>query len=100
MSDTPRKLSISQLASTQSQIPQPIFNWQELRDEKRRLEEQLEVETQRLEPLQPILRNGFQPDDEYAFYLPDEVEYGKVCRRIDRFKEEIEMVKERLKRAP
>jgi len=91
---------LSQLTSKHLTVSQALANWQELRSEKKRLEDQLESELERLEPLKPILRSGFSPEDEYAFYLPDEVEYEKVCRKIERLKEEIEIITGKLRSAP
>lgn len=91
---------LSQVQPAPAIISQPKIEWRELYDEKKRLEKKLETEIRRLEPLQPRLMNGMMPDDPNAFYLPDEAEYSRVCRKIDRIKEEIEIIKGKLRDAP
>lgn len=94
--------ALRRLAPTPSTVSPSTMTWQELYDKKKQLEKELDAQLDAIELLEPQrLRNGMQPDDPYAWYTvePDATEYGKRSRRIDRIKEELEIIKEKLRGA-
>ena len=100
-----KESALRQIASAQSQAnsTQTENLWQQLFAQKKRLEEELEVELDRLQTLQPTLTSGMGPDDPNAFYFTSEWqenEYWKVNRKIDRIREDLEIIKEKLRSAP
>ena len=97
-----KEAALSHTSSMREPEPFPTARWQALYNEKKRLEDQLDAEFERLQLLAPTPISGMQPDDPNAFYMSEsqENEYWKVSTRIDRIKEELEIIKGKLKAEP
>lgn len=99
-----KETAISKRVSTKAQTGEIASAWLKLYKEKKRLEDQLEAELESLESLPgPTLRPNMRPDEPYAFYDEPESERAerrKKSRTVDRIKEELGIIKEKLKSAP
>jgi hypothetical protein len=81
---------------------QAISAWLELHNEKKRLQEELELSIESLESLEPEPNPDILPDDPgyWPVTWPGDREYRKVSRKIDRLREDLGLIKEKLKTAP
>ena len=80
-----------------------VAAWRELYLEKQRLEGELEVSIELMESMEPSPNTNCQPDDPGYFVPMDwetQKEYNKVSREAARIKEELSLIKEKLRAAP
>lgn len=96
-----KEAAISQLASNQSEVKQQKVGWQELYNEKKRLEDEIDKEIKRLDGLHPTFETNdtsVQPEDRhYYLSVSDPEEYYRIWQKINRIKEDIEIIKEKMK---
>lgn len=93
-----KEAALKEVSLHLNSVPRLNVDWGALLDEKHRLESELEAALASREPVEPQPYPGMLPDE--PGYWPvtwaGDKDYGRISRKIDSLREELELVKQRL----